>query len=163
MTRTPPAFDRIISTLVLLGLSCCVTTPLPVPPTIDPERVTITDDSESGGVLVEGSAGAVDPVDQELRITYGGEPIDSMPPLFDEVETAADGSFSAHVRGTVTSRFFIEAITDDEDLFLVAITVGSRGPSEETDPGPDSDGDGSPDEIDCAPLDDTQGGQRCGD
>jgi len=54
-----------------------------------------------------------------------------------------------------------DQISADEDVFFAAIVIDEAGNISEGDPGPDSDDDGSPDEIDCAPDDATLGGQRC--
>jgi hypothetical protein len=151
--------------LCLAGLlaGSCVTSPLPVPPTVDPERISLSD-TNGPAVEVEGGPGAVDPGDEDsnrIRVTRIGEPIDGELPQFDEVDVAEDGSFSALVGGLSTDRFFIELITSDEDIFLVAVTGGFDGPVVPADPGPDRDDDGSPDAIDCAPDDPGLSGRRC--
>ena len=63
----------------------------------------------------------------------------------------------------MTSRFYIEHLQDDVDVFVIAISGGSDSGSGtyEADPGRDTDGDGSPDRIDCDPDDDRYSGQRC--
>ena len=63
--------------------------------------------------------------------------------------------------GNGSELFYFELITPDEDLFLIALQGGFDGPTQEADPGPDRDHDGSPDAIDCAPDDDSYRGQRC--
>ncbi len=143
----------------------CLTTPLPVPPTIEPEahpeHITIED--HDGGVLITGEAGAFEPPDSTIRVSYGDEPIDSLPPQRAEVVVGDDGSFQGWVMGGFRNRYFIEILLEDEDLFVMAITgdIDDSPRAIETEAGPDRDGDGSPDEIDCAPDDETLGGRRC--
>ncbi len=151
--------------LLGLGLTACVTTPLPIPPTADPERIGISDSMNGPPeVSVTGGPGAVDPGSEDsnrLRITRVGEPIDGAPP-FTEIEIAPDGSFEAVLTGYSSDLFYIELVTDDDDLYLITLQGGMDGPVQSVDPGPDRDGDGSPDAIDCAPDDDSVGGRRCG-
>ena len=52
------------------------------------------------------------------------------------------------------------AHTEEDDIFLAAISAGV-GAVQVVDAGPDTDGDGSPDAIDCAPEDDEYRGRRC--
>jgi hypothetical protein len=139
----------------------CVTTPLPIPPTVDPDLITITPDA--AGVIITGSEGAVDPGGVDVRVSYRDPDIDSVPILTATAATGDDGSFEVAIGGAPTDLYYIEILLADEDLFAVAITAGddAGGAAVEADPGPDADSDGSPDEIDCAPLDETLGGQRC--
>lgn len=157
----------VIVSFWLLGimLVACVTTPLPIPPTVDPERLSLSD-TNGPAVEVRGGPGAVDPGDESsnlIRVTRVGEPVDGEVPLFEEVEINDDGSFVAHVAGVSSDRFYIELVTTVQDIFLLAVQGGFDGPVSSTDPGPDRDGDGSPDAIDCAPDDETISGQRCED
>jgi hypothetical protein len=157
------AISALIICLVLL-LPSCLTTPLPVPPNIEPEArpELITLEPQDGATLIRGSAGAIEPPESVIRVSYGGEPIDSVPPEREELLVGEDGSFQSWLRGDRTSVYYIEAILEDEDRFLVAITGAADDVgAEEADPGPDSDDDGSPDRIDCAPLDETITGRRC--
>jgi len=157
----------LISCLWLLGivLGACVTTPLPIPPTVDPERLSLEDTNSNGpAVQVQGGPGAVDPGDENsnrIRVTQIGEPVSGGLPHFEEVEINEDGSFVALVSGLSSDLFYIELITTSQDIFLITVHGGFDGPVESTDPGPDRDGDGSPDAIDCAPDDESVGGQRC--
>jgi len=163
----------IVTVLVLCGLAAgltagCVTTPLPVPPTVtvDIEQIVLGND-DRGGVSIVGNPGAVDPGGEEIRLTSSSD-IDAAEPQFDELVVAEDGSFQAWVRGTPSDVFFIEHLWRNEDIYLIAVAGytevdGPDGPYETilADPGADSDGDGSPDAIDCAPLDETLSGQEC--
>lgn len=145
----------------------CVTTPLPIPPTltVDADLVEIGYD-ERGGVSIVGQPGAVEPGGEEIRVTSTSE-IDSTVPLFDEVDVGDDGSFRAWVLGDPTEHYFIEHLQSDEDVFVISIAGYSEIDSPDgfetivVDPGADSDNDGSPDAIDCAPLDETLSGRRC--
>lgn len=146
--------------LCLLALAACVATPLPQPPTFELDVDAIDAESADAGVTFTGSEGALRPGSVDLRITPG--PTDSDPVL--ELGTGpvdADGSFTVFVVSPLENTFFVEALTDDEDIFVGAITVDATGDVVEADPGPDTDGDGSPDEIDCAPDDPDVRGQRC--
>jgi hypothetical protein len=141
-----------------LGLAGCVTTPVPVPPTLAEVDVTLIDiesEIDSPAIPVAGGPGSIDPADVTLRITNA----DVDPHVFVEFQPAADGSFSVNI--APGSRYFLEQITATDDVFLVAIATSDTGATEVADPGPDGDGDGSPDAIDCAPGDEEHGGQRC--
>jgi hypothetical protein len=136
---------------------------MPVPPTvtIDPELITIVEEGIET-TRVSGGPGVFDPPNQRVRVSNADPPVDSIPPPveFTEVTTGADGSFSATLLGTLENVFFIEVILEEEDLFMVAVQGGMDGPVQTVTP-LDSDGDGSPDAIDCAPDDRAFGGQRC--
>jgi len=146
--------------IALLGLvAACVTTPLPLPPTMDPERISLEQGDEQT-VIVRGAAGAASPGGIELRVTPVESPPLSAPPEFGEVRVEEDGSFEVVVFGEIVDTFYFEALEEDEDIFLIAVT-GAYGGVAEVDAGPDRDGDGSPDPIDCAPDDDRFSGHRC--
>lgn len=144
-----------------VALVCCVTTPVPVPPTvvdIDLGKVDIEDEIDAPFVLIAGGPGSIDPPDTLIRITNAEA--EDPPDAFVEFVPDADGSFSTSVPGMSASRYFVEAITEDDDVFLMAFANGPTGVVA-ADPGPDSDDDGSPDAIDCAPEDDAYRGRRC--
>ena len=158
MSSCRTALPSIVASLLALTLASCATTPLPIPPTADPEHITVVDyDQES--VLITGGEGAVDPGGEEIRV--GTEPHFAAAPWFEELVTGPDGSFSSRISGQRTDRFFIEALLEDEDLFILAFSGGPGDSAVETDPGGDRDSDGSPDAIDCAPDDPTITGRRC--
>ncbi len=148
-----------LSLVIVVSGCLSSTTPLPVPPTMDPEQV-FSEAQNGVSVVIDGAVGAIDPSTTEMRVTNAGEAI-SVPPPVVTFSAEADGSFQVEVAGFASDRYFFEALTDEEDLFLVALTFSVDGAAVVVDPGPDSDDDGSPDAIDCAPLDDTIGGSRC--
>lgn len=157
-------FHRHLSGLALAacGLAGCVTTPVPVPPTVvevDLGKIDIQDEIDAPYVPISGGPGSIDPPDTRIRITNAeAEP---PPPSFVELVPNEDGSFSVSAPGPAASRYFIEALTDDDDIFLVAIASSPEGGVVAVDPGGDADDDGSPDAIDCAPEDEAYRGQRC--
>lgn len=148
--------------LVVITILCwgCVATPLPHPPTLDTDLVTLEDEGE-GQVVMEGSEGAASPPGLELRVTWVPGPTTMGIPEFWESVVGSDGSFYMPMSGLRSDYYYVEALITDEDLFLVAVTGGSGVSVVEIDPGDDRDSDESPDEIDCAPDDPTMGGQRC--
>jgi len=141
------------------ALVSCTTTPLPIPPTIDPESIGAMATNGPSMVLT-GRPGAIDPGGRTIRVTRveqgWGVPAD-----FVEAETAPDGSFEVEVPGTPADLFYFELLADEEDVFLIALAVQVDGTVLRADPGPDRDDDGSPDAIDCAPDDPSRGGRRC--
>ncbi len=141
-------------------VSACVSTPLPQPPSyeLDISKVSIAGTGE--GLTISGAPGAVSPTGVELRITPGVPNTDPVLEL-GSGQVGPDGSFDILVVSPIENQFFFEVIEADEDIFIGVIRGAADGTVTEGDPGPDSDGDGSPDEIDCAPDDDTLGGQRC--
>jgi hypothetical protein len=158
----------LVSWCVALCVAGCVTTPLPIPPTltVDVNQIDLGRD-DRGGVEIIGRPGAIDPGGEDVRMTSGSD-IDSAEPEFDEFTVNDDGSFQTWLRGDPSNIFFIEHIWTSEDIFVTAIfgfseVDGPDVPYEAliADPGADSDGDGSPDAIDCAPLDETLSGRRC--
>jgi hypothetical protein len=153
-----------LSVVVLVGtvVTACVATPLPQPPnvSIDPELIELIE-IDADMVEISGASGAVEPGESELRSTVPPSPDGRVPPRYAEFQSTVDGAFSAQSLGTREDEFFLEALLDDEDLFLLRFTGGPGTSIEVLDPGPDSDGDGSPDLADCAPEDSRVTGQRC--
>lgn len=143
-----------------LALSACVTTPLPLPPSMDPNQVKAEASDGGEPVLVWGGPGAFDQGGFGLRVTAVEEPTWGSPPEHGETAVGEDGSFAVTLLGSDTATYYFEALLEDEDLFLLAADLDGRD-LVVVDPGPDRDGDGSPDAIDCAPDDETVGGRRC--
>lgn len=153
---------------ILLGLALglwfagsCVATPLPQPPEVelDIEKLTV-EGGDGSPVVFVGAPGALSVGDIEVRVTPG--PTDSDPVL--EIGTApvaADGSFEVVTISPLDNTYFFEAILADEDVFVAAVTVDVFGTPTLGDAGPDTDEDGSPDAVDCAPEDPDLSGQRC--
>jgi hypothetical protein len=139
--------------LLALG-SGCLGTPLPDPPSFSGEAITLSESPQPDTVRLVGDPHALNPGGVTLRITT--------PPAPGElVATNADGSFGRIVPGAAGDRIFFEIIDTEEDRFVGAFMAPLGGRLVAVDPGPDTDADGSPDAIDCAPTDDTVGGQRC--
>jgi hypothetical protein len=146
----------LLAALALAALEGCVATPLPTPPSARAERMSLVGAADA--VTLSGGAGAIDrgsATVSSLRVTGAR--------AWTQVPLAADGSFAAALPGAVTDAYAIEAVLADRDVFLVAVAglAGGGGAVEPADPGPDGDGDGSPDVVDCAPADPTVGGRRC--
>jgi hypothetical protein len=153
---------RILAFLAVTA--ACSATPLPQPPSVlpgvDPTHITLRALTPSK-VQIEGSAGAIEPHGSRIRVTWIAAPPNISLPEDDTAETSADGAFGMVLTGTRTDFFFFEVLEEDADVFVVALTGGPGDSAIETDAGPDADGDGSPDAIDCAPNDPTAHGQRC--
>jgi hypothetical protein len=155
MSRWPAALGLVVAWWCL----ACIATPLPTPPTADPDRITIVD--AEGGVRIQGEPGAIGPSPADVRITWEPPPTASARPERVETTTTREGAFTAHLSGDRTSRYYLELLTADDDLFLVTITGGPGDSAVMVDSGSDRDGDGSPDFVDCAPDDPSLRGQRC--
>lgn len=149
---------RVGAVIILIGVASCVATPLPTPPTADVSRMTLLED-QPGQADLRGEPGAIeaptiDGAAIRLRV--------SSPLGRRETTVASDGSFEAlGVLSETPPTLFLEVIGETSDTFLIAVTDGPGDRAMETDPGPDRDGDGSPDAIDCAPDDAARGGRRC--
>lgn len=142
----------MLGAVLALGVGACNATPLPTPPSADPDRIRVFPGNQ-GQVVLQGEAGAVTGELVALRATSGTES--------NEANAQPDGSFTVVASGTIADTFYLEGILPAEDVFLVALRGVAGGASQSVDPGADSDGDGSPDLVDCAPMDPMQSGQRC--
>lgn len=158
MFRRTSTFHSLLRAAVLVAsLSACLATPIPDPPSLDAARMSLTQASATE-VRLTGSAGAVRPGGRALRIS---NPSAAMGAASVAVYTASDGSFGATLAGATTDTLYLEGVTDMADTFELAVRL-EGGAVVSTSAGPDRDGDGSPDDIDCAPDDRAQSGQRCG-
>lgn len=155
-----PSLRRLFLSLSLLGGSAaCVATPIPQPPDIALDVTKIRFELAGGYVVaVIGEAGAIEPGNFQLRITPVADPPSDVQIEIGASDVASDGSFSVLVLGQTTNFFYFEAIGPTGDTYFGTI---QGDPPEEVDPGPDTDEDGSPDRIDCAPDDPTRQGSRC--
>ncbi len=152
-------WKRLLTAGSLFALAACVATPLPQPPSFELDTGAVDVELSDAAVTFIGSSGALTPGSVDLRVSPG--PTDSDPPLeLGTATVAEDGSFTVFVVSPDDNIFFFEALTDDEDIFVIAVTIDGDA-IVEADPGPDTDQDGSPDEIDCAPEDADLSGQRC--
>jgi hypothetical protein len=144
-----------LAIVIALALSSgCVATPLPTPPTYDVQRMTLVQSEAPDAVDVRGAPGAIGGLPPIVRV--------SGPRAWAESSVAGDASFEIReLTGALAETFYLEAVLDDRDVFLVAFTDGPGDSITPVDPGPDADGDGSPDAIDCAPDDPMVGGRRC--
>jgi hypothetical protein len=145
-----------LAALLLAALVGCIATPLPTPPSARADRMSLVGSADE--VTLSGDAGAIDrgsATVASLRVTGAR--------AWTQVALDADGSFAATLPGAVNDAFAIEAVLTDRDVFLVAVSgqAGGGDAVEQADPGPDADGDGSPDMVDCAPADPAVGGRRC--
>ncbi len=148
----------MMKTALLAGLGLawmsCVATPLPTPPTAAPANMSLVEGAQPGEFDLSGEPGAITGELLRLRVTSDG--------ASREVPVAMDGSFEALALPAIgPPTLYLEALTLDDDIFLVAVTRGPGTTAVATDAGPDRDMDGSPDVIDCAPDDTTLVGQRC--
>ncbi len=146
-----------VATSALLA-SRCVATPLPDPPTADARAMSLVATTPTT-VTLSGRDGAIHPGGARLRVTdaatgsAGGRR---------EVHATAAGAFQSQIAGSTADTLYVELLeAAAPDRFLVAVRDGGGGAVVDVDPGPDRDGDGSPDAIDCAPDDPTLGGRQC--
>ena len=138
------------------AVAACIATPLPTPPSVDTERLSLTQ-ADAERVTLVGEERAVQ-VDGIARLRVSGAR------AWTEVPVSEFGAFTATLPGQLADIYYLEAIIEDEDLFLIALSTpsgGGGGPVEERDSGTDRDGDGSPDAVDCAPDDASRSGRRC--
>jgi hypothetical protein len=137
------------------NLASCVGTPLPDPPSFSESLVVADDGPMAGETRLVGAAHAVRPGGITLRIT--------VPPAAGVlVSTNANGSLGRVLTAMPTDTFYVEAVESDADRFLGAFRAPMAGSAlARVSAGPDGDGDGSPDAIDCAPMDPAHAGRRC--
>lgn len=161
MPRRPASFAAAIATAIWLALLtaslACVGTPLPDPPSVRPEALTLTQESASE-VRLTGADGAIDFGDRApggmLRVTAAALPARV------EVPVSTTGAFTAVVRGGLGDTLHLELVSAPEDAFLAAVAGVGDGVAVVA-PGPDADRDGSPDAVDCAPTDPGYASREC--
>jgi hypothetical protein len=151
------AARALFAVTAALLASRCTATPLPDPPSADAQAMALIASTTTKVTLV-GHDGAVHPGDSRLRVTIprtgdvGGRR---------EVHADAAGAFQAEVEGATTDTVYLELLETDRTTFLLAVCDAGGGAVVSTSPGPDRDGDGSPDAIDCAPDDPKLRGREC--
>ena len=148
---------RLLVAIATAAVAACNATPLPTPPTVYPEKMTLVEVAV-GQTLLIGGPGAAEPAGLLLRVTSPGS-------SWTEQHVRADGSFIASFASQPTELvLYIEAVsTDRGDQFLVAVTraLPTGGDAVVAVDVPDSDMDGSPDLIDCSPTDPMFGARTC--
>ncbi|UJR85802.1 hypothetical protein [Sandaracinus amylolyticus] len=149
---------RLVPLAWLLVIAGCVATPLPDPPSANPEAITIRE-SQPEQLTVTGTDGAIHPGEMRLRITNlttaerGGRI---------EVAVTPSGAFDATLPGTLTDTLYLEQVEAMGGGTFIAALVSSGGTAVMSiEPGPDTDGDGSPDLVDCAPNDEMLASREC--
>lgn len=145
---------RFVAWLALLGEGCAVR-PIPEPPSVDTSRMSLTE-AAPDSVVLTGSPGAIASGGAALRVA-NPESRDRS-----QVLVGPSGDFEVVLRGSRDHVLFLEILGPETDAFLVAVTGGPDVSVETVSPGPDQDGDLSPDAIDCAPNEAALGGSRCG-
>ncbi|NUP07153.1 MAG: hypothetical protein HOW73_13950 [Polyangiaceae bacterium] len=151
MIRRP--FLALPLAIVIAVMAACTATPLPDPPSFDAARMSITA-TDPMTIQLTGEDGAIGTGNIELRITNPTTAASVEVPVTD------GGAFDGSLPGTAADTLFLEQV--DGDLFIGAVKSDGAGAVEETDEGPDTDGDGSPDAVDCAPNDPDTRGSACG-
>ena len=141
---------------MLLALASCVATPLPDPPSVRPGAMSLTS-TQPDLLQLAGTDGAIGDGVTRLRVTdsrtaeAGGRV---------ETTVSAAGAFSAMLAGTLADTLYLEAVAPTGDTFVAAVAL-SGGVVVEVSAGADTDSDGSPDAVDCAPLDGSQMARDC--
>lgn len=136
----------LLCVLLLAGGGTCVATPLPIPPSVDTERLKLIE-TALGRVELTGQPGAIS-VDgiSAVRVASPGS--------WSQAAMEVDGAFVTVLGGTRAEVFYLEGVVDGGVQLLAAVT-GAPTPGDVVlaELGPDGDGDGWPDAIDCAPDD----------
>ncbi|MFO0548822.1 MAG: hypothetical protein U0271_10565 [Polyangiaceae bacterium] len=127
-------------------------TPLPDPPDVDTAQMSLV--AADTSVTLEGQNGALNPGGFTLRVT------DTVSLTAVEVPVDAQGAFTATVLGSIDDPLWLESADSDE--FLGVVGTDGGGGVVPLDSGADSDSDGSPDAVDCAPNDNQVEGSACG-
>jgi hypothetical protein len=161
MPRRPASFLAAIASAIWLALLtasvACVGTPLPDPPSVRPEALTLTAEN-ADMVRLTGADGAIDFGDRTpggmLRVTIATVPARV------EVPVSTSGAFDAVLSGTLGDTLHLELVSAPEDAFLAAVAATGDGVATVA-PGPDGDRDGSPDAVDCAPADPAYASRGC--
>jgi hypothetical protein len=152
--QTRPRIKAALFALLFAAASC-EATPLPLPPTgvptDDPAKMRIAEATQE--ITLSGEAGAIQPGGGVLRITGDGVAVEDV--------VGEDGSFSATLPGAASDVLYLEVVGETDDVFVGAVTGATGGAVIEAPAGPDGDGDGSPDAVDCARLDASKHGRRC--
>jgi hypothetical protein len=150
------AYAAVVAALLSASVAC-VGTPLPDPPSVRPEALTLTSENASM-VRLTGADGAIDFGDRTpggmLRVTVATLPARV------EVPVSTSGAFTAVVGGTLADTLHLELVSAPEDAFLAAVAATADGVGL-VGAGPDVDRDGSPDAVDCAPTDPIYGAREC--
>jgi Cys-rich repeat protein len=125
----------------------CFATPLPDPPSLTTSAMTLVEAAQPDRLIFSGADGAVGlgAIDMRVRSSSGGTAV---------VATSSTGSFRVTVGGTITDVLYLEeVVATGPDVFLGAVRSAGGGAVAPVPETPDLDGDGSPDAIDCDPID----------
>jgi hypothetical protein len=145
-----------VATCALLA-SRCVATPLPDPPSADARAMSLVSSTPTTVTLL-GRDGAIQPGGTRIRVT---DPVTGNAGGRREVHVTASGAFQSEIAGSTADTIYVELLEASGVRFLAAVRDGGGGAAVSADPGPDRDGDGSPDAIDCAPDDPSLRGREC--
>jgi hypothetical protein len=96
---------NILIALLLGWMACCDATPLPIPPEMDYEVLTLKDDpDQAGNVLFDGPAGTAD-----TRYRFTIQDISSFDAPM-EVSLRPDGSFDLSMAGTLADNYRVRVL-----------------------------------------------------
>jgi len=145
---------RALCAAVLLALAGCNATPLPDPPSLHAELLRL-EQSQPDQLTLTGLAGAITPAASMIRVTdlMSGSP--GMPSVV-TTTTSATGAFSVVLPGLRTDWLYIELLRAPDSVFLGAVTGAPPPPAVMESAAIDTDGDSTPNAIDCAPADPTR-------